>query len=211
MTSPPGHTNDHISDAELAAYMDRNVAPAERDRVESHLADCDECRRHLIETRKVLGGIDRTRSLRLVATLAAAAAVLVFVRSEVWTTRQSTTAFSLVAGPAPRKSRHTRSKRGRQPKRSRIRLESGVRRGLVPDHSESRRRTPLWSKTTTDTVAILPPSVVLQNGQKHLWVTDALLLDGTTRSTGLREFRVTSEAAPGPHFWRGIHNAVVQC
>lgn len=190
MTSP-GHRTEHISDVELAAYMDRNVAAADRERIESHLADCDECRRHLIEARKVLGGIDRTRSLRLVATLAAAAAVLVFVRSEVWTTRQSTTA-SLARGGTSAAQITAHGPSGDVSRKGLAFVWSPVSGAASYRITVSRAdATPLWSKTTTDTVAILPPSVVLQNGQKHLWVTDALLLDGTTRSTGLREFRVT--------------------
>jgi hypothetical protein len=191
MTSPPGHRTEHINDAELAAYMDRNVAAADRERIESHLADCDECRRHLIEARKVLGGIHRTRGLRIAATLAAAAVVFVFVRLEVWPTRVSSTA-SLVRGATNSAGITAHGPSGDV---SGKRLEfvwSPVTGAASYRITVSRAdATPLWSRTTTDTVVTLPASVVLQQGQTHLWVTDALLLDGTTRSTGLREFRVT--------------------
>ena len=46
----------------------------------------------------------------------------------------------------------------------------------------------VWSYSGVDTVAALPDSIVLRPGQRYLWVADALLSDGTTRSTGLREF-----------------------
>lgn len=191
MTSPPGHTNDHISDAELAAYMDRNVAPAERDRIESHLADCDECRRHLIETRRVLGGVDRTRGLRIIATLAAAAVVFVFVRFEVWPTRENPTASFARGGTSS--AEITAHGPGGDVSRKGLEFVWSPVSGVASYRITVSRAdaTPVWSKTTTDTVVTLPASVVLQQGQTHLWVTDALLLDGTTRSTGLREFRVT--------------------
>jgi hypothetical protein len=48
----------------------------------------------------------------------------------------------------------------------------------------------LWSSSGTDTVATLPDSVTLRVNERYYWVADALLSDGTTRSTGLREFGV---------------------
>ncbi|HEV7594053.1 MAG TPA: zf-HC2 domain-containing protein [Gemmatimonadaceae bacterium] len=190
MTSPSGHRTEHISDAELAAYLDRNVASADRERIESHLADCDECRRHLIEARKVLGGIGRTRGLRIAATLAAAAVVLVFVRFEVWPTRES--AESLFRGPTISAGITAHGPSGDVSGKGLAFVWSPVSKAASYRITVSRAdATPLWSQSTTDTIVTLPPSVVLQHGQAHLWVTDALLLDGTTRSTGLREFRVT--------------------
>jgi hypothetical protein len=49
---------------------------------------------------------------------------------------------------------------------------------------------PVWSLSSTDTVATLPDSVGLRPSERYFWVADALLSDGTTRSTGLREFGV---------------------
>ena len=48
---------------------------------------------------------------------------------------------------------------------------------------------PVWSGSVADTVAVLPDSVALRVDQRYLWVADALLEDGSSRSTGLREFR----------------------
>lgn len=191
MTSPSGHRTEHISDAELAAYMDRNVASADRERIESHLADCDECRRHLIEARTVLGGIGRTRTVRIATILAAAAVVLIFVRFEMWPTRESamaplargrTSSAEITAhGPSGDVS-------GKGLKFVWSPVSGTVSYRITVSRSDG---TPLWSQSTMDTAVTLPLSVVLRHGQTHLWVTDALLLDGTTRSTGLREFRVT--------------------
>jgi hypothetical protein len=35
---------------------------------------------------------------------------------------------------------------------------------------------------------ILPASVTLRAGDRYFWVADAILEDGSSRSTGLREF-----------------------
>ena len=50
--------------------------------------------------------------------------------------------------------------------------------------------TTVWSVSAADTMVALSDSVQLRQGERYLWVVDALLDDGTTRSTGLREFRV---------------------
>jgi hypothetical protein len=48
----------------------------------------------------------------------------------------------------------------------------------------------VWSSSGTDTLAALPDSVTLRPNERYHWVADALLSDGSTRSTGLREFDV---------------------
>jgi hypothetical protein len=48
----------------------------------------------------------------------------------------------------------------------------------------------VWSRSSVDTLASLPRSVNLRAGEKYLWVADAILSDGSSRSTGLREFRL---------------------
>jgi hypothetical protein len=47
----------------------------------------------------------------------------------------------------------------------------------------------VWRASTSDTVATLPDSVRLAPDATYQWWVDALLADGTTRSTGIREFR----------------------
>jgi hypothetical protein len=48
----------------------------------------------------------------------------------------------------------------------------------------------VWSLSGTDTLAALPDSVTLRPNEHYHWVADVLLSDGSTRSTGLREFTV---------------------
>ena len=50
--------------------------------------------------------------------------------------------------------------------------------------------TPIWARGGSDTAFTLPDSVVLQPGARYLWTTDALLPDGSTRSSGVREVDV---------------------
>lgn len=189
MSSPSHEANRHVTDTELAAYLDRTLTPSERDRVEDHLAGCADCRQQLLETKELLERVRRPRNL-LVGGALAVAAVLVFLvaRPEPGTTDQHTlmrsdgTAAPLVAyGPLG-----TTANVGLQ-----------FVWGPVPDRESYRLDVsrmdgqPVWSSSGTDTVAILPSSVVLRPNERYYWVVDALLRDGTTRSTGLREFGVT--------------------
>src|SRR5256885_13257150 len=70
---------DHLTDLELAAYIDKGMSAADSARAESHLADCPECRRHLVETKLLIDQRDRPRTLVKVAATLAAAAVVAFL------------------------------------------------------------------------------------------------------------------------------------
>jgi hypothetical protein len=189
MNSGPSGANGHVTDLEMAAYLDRRLSTADRSRIEDHLARCAECRQHILGSQQVIERTRRPRRLVVGGTLAAAAlAVFLIVRpkseradeqSPSGLLRGTSDATTLVAyGPT-----------GSVPL-------AGLRFvwGATPNVASYRltvSRTdaaPVWSGSATDTTAILPRSVVLREGDRYYWIADALLTDGTTRSTGLREF-----------------------
>ena len=188
MSSPSHDANGHVTDTEVAAYLDRTLTPSERDRVEDHLAGCPDCRQQLLETKELLERVRRPRNLLIGGALAAAAVVLFLVaRPELGTTDQRTlmrsdgAAASLLAygpiGTAPRAG---------------LRFVWSAAPGaesyrLTISRADAR---PVWSSSGTDTLATLPDSVVLRPSERYFWVADALLKDGSTRSTGLREFGI---------------------
>jgi hypothetical protein len=47
---------------------------------------------------------------------------------------------------------------------------------------------PVWTLSGVDTSALMPDSVLAPGGRRYVWSVDALLSDGTERSSGLREF-----------------------
>ena len=87
----PGPATPECADPEmLAAYYDRSLAEPDRARLEAHLADCARCQAQLAaiaradetaSTARPLLGVSRLRPLIVVPALAAAAALLVVVRS----------------------------------------------------------------------------------------------------------------------------------
>jgi anti-sigma factor RsiW len=188
VSSPSHERDDHLTDVEIAAYLDRTLSPSLRDRAENHLAACPDCRRHLLETRELLERVRRPRKYLIGGTVAAAAVLaLLIARPNVSSIdrpdlmRNDEAAVPLLAyGPmGPVIAAETRFVWSAAPGAQSYRLTvSRANAGAV------------WSSSGIDTVAMLPDSVVLRPSERYFWVTDALLSDGTTRSTGIREFVV---------------------
>lgn len=181
-----------MKELEIAAYLDRGLPAQERDRIEDHLAECADCRQNVVEAQALLEKVRKPRRLVRVGMLVAAAAALLIVmrpgmlsRGDVADSRmrtETTAAPALVAhGPVGETSA--------RPLRF---MWSADANALSYRLSVTRANaTPLWSASGTDTVAVLPDSIVLHAGERYYWVVDALLNDGSTRSTGIREFELT--------------------
>lgn len=182
--SGPGH----ISDIELARYLDRTLSAADRDRVEEHLASCATCRELTVESQRVLRSVRRPRRLVAAGGLAAAAAIIIVIgrvdprTSDVPRERAGFANGSglTVYGPTG----NTNSADVRFVWGSTENVESYRLSLTTADGAE------VWSQSGIDTTAVVPLSVPLQPARNYFWVVDAVLKDGTTRSTGLKEFSV---------------------
>src|SRR3977135_4489805 len=109
--------------AELSAYQDDALAPAERSAVETHLVTCDDCRARLAELRpvawlrgarpdlvpsrrllpRVTAGPSWLAPLRTLTTLASGISVFLFIASALLTNvnQLGTTTSGQAAAPAP--------------------------------------------------------------------------------------------------------------
>src|SRR5690349_8383613 len=54
----PDSRSPHLGEIEVAAYVDDDLAPAERERAEAHLDDCAECRHAVVNVWKMSQAID---------------------------------------------------------------------------------------------------------------------------------------------------------
>jgi anti-sigma factor RsiW len=180
--------SDHLTDIDVAAYIDKKLLPDQRERIEDHLSNCPDCRKQVLETRELLEQMRRPKKLLVGGALAAAVAVVL-----------------LIVRPAPpdeNEPPRLRTISAEAPLAAYGPIGSAPRTGLrfvwsAAPGAESYRLTvnradgnPVWSLSGPDTVMALPDSVVLRSNERYFWVADALLRDGTTRSTGLREFGV---------------------
>lgn len=177
-----------MNDLELAAYLDRRLQGAERDRAEAHLAGCAECREELNQSYLLTRRIRRPLRIALAGLITVAAALLLLVRTG--------------AGPASRSTEDSLLRQGDasaavvayapmgETARGAVRFVWARVPAATTYHLTLSRvdGATLWSASTTDTALALPDSIALTPGVRYLWVADALLASGQTRSTGLREF-----------------------
>jgi hypothetical protein len=180
----------HVNEFEVAAYLDRQLQPSDRDRIERHLANCVDCRLELAQTHRILAGMRRRKWVVAGGILLATAAALVLVVRPVLVQTTEVTASSALRETAGSASligygpsgevalRSIRFVWGRAANATTYRLTVSGADGV-----------PVWSASALDTSVTLPDSVRLQVGRRYFWLADALLDDGATRSTGLREFQ----------------------
>ncbi len=170
-----------MNEIEIAAYLDRRLDPGDVDRVENHLAGCDDCREEVVAVRGVLQRGRRRGRVLLGGSLAAAALLVLSVWPESPPLlRNGPAGTALVAhGPLGEVPPGVPTFAwGPAPGATAYRLTLSGSNGVL-----------MWSGTTADTMMQLSDSVSIRAGSTYYWIADALLADGTTRSTGLREFR----------------------
>jgi hypothetical protein len=179
-----------MSDIDIAAYLDHGLPSNRVAEVEEHLARCSICRDHVVETQ---GFISRRRRSQRFARVAAAVAL-------------AAAAITIVAVPSIRRSTGARDAMRSEETDTRLRVygpvgEVAVRPsrfvwapvpGALSYHVTvtTTAGADVWSSSSSDTIIVLPSSVRLAPGERYLWVVDAMTSEGTTRSTGLREFGI---------------------
>jgi hypothetical protein len=192
-----GAPTDHVTASELAGYVDNDLEPAARVRVEAHLDACTECRHELVEVRRVaqsFRGASRWPSwawTRLAAGIAVAAGV---------------TLVLLIPGSrslGPRRAEPVRSsgQRGGTDGRLRIDIVSPTADMPIPASAltftwhaaaaDLYRVTlltesgePLWTYETTDSSARIPAATRVRPGN-YFWRVDAIGA-GITATTGVQ-------------------------
>jgi hypothetical protein len=175
-----------MNDLTIAEYLDRRLSMPERQQADMHLAGCPECRDELAEVYEFQRRARRPRLLAVGGLAAAAAAIILFMVRPVagpvdeTVVRSGGDQAAIVAyGPLGEAfSVPVHFVWGAQAGATTYRLTVTGRNG-----------TAIWSHSSADTAVSLPDSVSLSAGEQYRWVVDALLDDGASRSTGLREFR----------------------
>ena len=191
MSEPSNEVLEHLTDADVAAYLDRGLRGTKRDRLEAHLAGCGECRREVLETQQL---VKRVRPLRRApvwagSVAAAAAVVLLVAKLGSGPGRLPETAHPVRVGGGMSQlvaygpTGEDISTRG-------LRFVWGAAAGAVTYRFTvtGSDGVAVWSRSGIDTIVALPDSIVLHPGQRYFWVVDALFADGASRSTGMREF-----------------------
>ena len=179
----------HLEAGEVAAYVDRRLAPAERDRVEKHLSVCPECRGEVIEVAHVARTLPRRRRWHWLAPAVAAAAVILFIVA----TSKGIQQFAPDTGH--------RGEQGTAPvapvpvaPAGPVATVDTLLWSSVPHTNRYRVRlfdadgAMIWQTQTRDTAVALPTSVRLNPGIPYYWRAEARVgVERWVEST-LREF-----------------------
>lgn len=197
MTAPPGPARDHLTDEQVAGYLDRSLCAQERDEVEGHLAACDECRTEVRATAQVVRNHAR-RNLWFggSAVLAAAAAVALLVANPF---AQDNLGDTTLRGPEAPLDVGDRLVSVISPEDGASVRQDGLTFVWRPVEADARYRFTLtnvlgevfWSMDTADTTLRLPAEVTLDSGRSYVWYVDVLLLDGRSITTGARRLELT--------------------
>lgn len=187
----------HISASELAAFVDRTLAPKQRAIIAAHLADCAECRAELVSATTAIAshgrGANRRRRTWTLGAVAAAAALLVVVvlpRADFAT------------DPASGVERRAVERAGMlvttAPEDGAVLETDNVTLSWLGEEGSSYRvtvtddgGTTLWSALTSDASVAVPAGVLAPAG-RHYWYVDALRADGSSASSGARTFSTGS-------------------
>ena len=190
-----GSTNDgegHVRDLEIAAYLDRGLRPDQMDRIEEHLSRCADCRENVVKTQEIVAHERSSRRWMQTGLFLATAAAVLFVALPSLRSAMNKEALvrtrsneqgppAIVAyGPVGESASPVRFVWGRAVDALSYRLTVSAANGEE-----------LWTASVMDTSATIPNNVKLHAGSTYVWVVDAILKDGLTRSTGLHEFGLT--------------------
>jgi hypothetical protein len=186
----------HLESGELAAYLDRALPAADRLRLESHLADCSECRDELVAVARLLSGPPhRVRRWYAPVGLATAAAILFLLvplrhhpqgPALAPTFREpAITSAAAAAALEPRGAVRLASSFvwSRVSRAERYRLMIFDATGSV-----------VWETQTPDTSARLPEAIRLRQNATYFWKVEAQTGWNRWVASDLVEFSVSPSA-----------------
>lgn len=180
--------DSHLDAHDIAAYVDNAAAPALRDRVERHIAECRICRDEVLEV-SALASPTRAVSKpawRIAAGIAAAAVIVVVT----WPAQRSRE-FAIVHREAPIAA--TVAPRPIAPLGSTIETTT-LLWSSVP-HADgyvvrvfNARGDVVWERATSDTSAVAPDSTI-RAGESYFWKVEARTGFGRSTASDLVEFQ----------------------
>lgn len=159
----------HLDASLVAAFLDGQLAAEERTRVESHLADCQECRLEVVAAARILRNRRRRRWFVISPILAAAAVLVLALAPRVLVRSHVDQPVLRDPGTAKLAALETIAPRGAVSSAPRLiwsRLpETDEYRVTLFDHAG----TVVWETQTGDTTTGVPDSVSLRAGSQYFW------------------------------------------
>ena len=188
----------HITDEDLAAWLDGTLEGAARANAEQHLVACDECRAVVVQAGGTIALRKRTRAWPWAAGgLAAAAAMVILVVSRppvpFATTNAVERAHAPVTEDVPRFEARAPEMRATVARDSLAFAWEAEPEGTVYQLtiSDDRGRV-VFTTRTADTAFVLPrdSATAITAGPVYYWLVEALLPDLRSATTAARSFTV---------------------
>jgi anti-sigma factor RsiW len=178
--------NTHLTEAQVSAYLDRALEPAERSAVEQHLAACPECRQEAVESGRLAHGFRRRPVWAVGAGLAAAAAVFIALGTPARPPAEPPIVRAPGTGEGvPEVQVAAPLSGGSLPPGGALTWHPVAGASVYHVGVTDPAGRPVWADTTADTAVAAP----LQPG-RYFWYVDALLGDGRSATTGSIEVTV---------------------
>jgi hypothetical protein len=185
----------HPGEDELSAYLDGGLGESDRARIEEHLAVCDDCREDVVEVSRLFQPRPNRRTWYVAAGLAAAALAGILLFTPL--IRDSGPAGPVLRGPTMEAPAGASSVQVVEPRDGSTLPATEVRFTWQAAASGASYRLTLtdqtgdvvWSLSTADTAASLPPDAALGRDQMYFWYVDALLPDGASTTSGVHGFK----------------------
>lgn len=180
----------HLEPHEVVAYLERTLPAADRARVEAHLAACEDCSNEIAEVWRLWRPGVKPASWLPVGLAAAAVIAAVVLLRPAGTRPQPAgdllrgserTAAVITVAPADSAVVQGQPVLVWRP----VRGATGYRVTVSREDGDS-----LWTGSTGDTTAAIPPRVALIRSARYFWYVDALLSDGQSLASGLHEFTI---------------------
>jgi anti-sigma factor RsiW len=204
----------HLTDNELAGFLDGDLSDADRTRIGAHLGTCDACRAEAVEVTRLLQGAPASGSAPPLARRARAQGRAAPAGRPRWRAPAGLAGLAAAAGLAVLLLWPAASGMNEAPMAERFRTEGVARLEIhtpAPDavvrreevrfswarHGAASYRITLtaadgglvWSTTLADTVAVPPAVLELPVGQTLFWYVDAIDV-GVVARTGAHPFSI---------------------
>jgi hypothetical protein len=197
LTTPEDREDIHLTDEQVAGYVDRSLTDSERDKIEHHMAVCADCRLDVRAAAQLVRFNSRKKLwYRGSWAFAAAGAFVVLVIADPFSAgEQDDSVFRAPERPSE-VGDHVISVAF--PEQSAALARDSLRFIWHTADTDARYRftltnmlgEELWTVDTEDTTLVIPRDVPLEPAVAYVWYVDALLLDGRSITTGTRRFEL---------------------
>ncbi len=203
MTGPSGRAPEstgfeHLTDADVAGYLDRDLTPEERRRIETHIDRCAACREELIALSRITqprasAEPPRVRRRRWWIPAAAAAAVAALIVPNLTINSPEPGALPptrrLSDGDGRARLTITSPSDGIVPSGRLVFAWRSGKADVYRIFLLAESGDPVWITDTGDTTIALPDSVALQPGRAYFWRVEGIGT-GIAATTGVHRIQI---------------------